>query len=222
MSSRSIVCSALAALFVSACGGGGGDGGSGDLPPDQTFDMNAAIATVLTQGVTYPNLHASFNGVDLYASVSFQPNSAASFRGMVYQRSVETLTMSSSVLPPETFTQTFFYSVDPTRLVGGIDQSGLQAAFILLQDLPTAGMAGQSGPYVHVIAYAEDNQTVVGENWVNWSLEQDAPGTALACLSWAFATSEVYEKDCFQIDPAGHVSGAAMTVYYEAATLEFR
>lgn len=236
MNARLTLCAATAAVFLAACGGGGGDdavplgggvplvdSGSGSVPPAaQTFDMNAAVGSVLAQGASFPNMRASLQGVDFGASVTYHPAVEGIFRGGVYKRSIRTVTMTASTASPLTSEDSVFFTLNPTRFTGYIGQDGMPAVLELMGDLPAAGMIGESGPYLHAIGYAADGQTVLGENWVTWSLEPDAGSTALACLSWAGDDRRVYIKDCLRTDATGRVSGATMTMYYDFGTLEFR
>lgn len=226
MSKRSGLAVVVAAAFLAACGGGGGGGGApdggGGVFPTPAYDMNAAVATVLSQGASFQNLRASAGGLDLTMSITYAPASDGAFQGVVYKRSVETLTISDSTQPrPDTFTGTYFYTLAPTRLVGGVDQTGFTMMFDPTGEFPRAGFIGESGPYAHVRGYEATGQAVP-DNFMGWSLDDAGAGLAWACMVWQLASGEMYEKDCFRIDQIGRISGAQATLYFDGQVLVFR
>jgi len=201
---------AVAAL-LSACGGGGGGDGS-PPPPDLTFNLDAAFANTLTQGISFPNLRASYNGVSFQLSISSTPTSDGVFLSQTYHRAIESSTVAINGQAGPVVSATLYFTLSPVTLVGGMDDAGL-TIFTPQASLPTAAHVGSSGPYTRADTYvSESNRTLLGQTVMSWSLEPDTATTAWACLVYSGMDGFQFEKDCYRIDAAGTIFNAKATM----------
>jgi hypothetical protein len=220
MNKKVAIAAAVVAL-LSACGGGGGGDGS-PPPPQTTFNLDAAFANTLTQGISFPNLRASWNGVAFQLSISSTPTSDGTFLSQTYRRAIESSTVSINGQPGPTATSTLYFTLSPVTLVGGMDSAGL-TIFTPQASLPTAASVGSSGPYTRADTYVSDsNRTLLGQTVMSWTLEPDTATTAWGCIVYSTMDGFQFEKDCYRIDAAGTIFNAKATMNFtDGTTLSF-
>lgn len=219
---KKTIAGVMMVALLSACGGGGGSDGL--PPPSETFNMDAALANVLSVGVNFTGLRATVEGNTFELSVSFYPTTDGPFLSQIHKRSIQTGSASVNGVGPVVTTQTIFYSLNPVQFVGAIDDMGLVTTFATTGNLPTSASVGQSGPFSQAVTYlSATDQTRVGETIVTWSLEPETPTTAWACLVMTAAGgASLSEKDCYLIDRAGNISAGMAVITVEGQTLVFR
>lgn len=217
----------VAASILSACGGGGG--GSADVPAAAaaTFNMDAAIASVLGAGFSASNLRASDAAGNNYVlSYAYSPAADGNFLGKTYKQAIQTTTVSRNGGAAAAASGTVFYTTNPTRLVSTINSQGYVSIHEPKTNLPTAGTVGQSGVYSSGNTYVSTSINVVlSTNTVVWSLESDTAATAFACMTTTTNLSvggSTLQKECYRISPAGQVSGAKITTVASGVTLAFQ
>ena len=210
------------AALLSACGGGGGGDGS-PPPPEATFNLDAAFANTLTQGISFPNLRASWNNVSFQLSIASTPTSDGVFLSQTYHRAIESSTVTINGQPGPAASSTLYFTLSPVTLVGGMDDAGL-TIFTPQGSLPTAASVGSSGPYTRADTYVSDsNRTLLGQTVMSWSLEPDTATTAWACIVYSSMDGFLFEKDCYRIDAAGTISNAKATMNLtDGTTLSFQ
>lgn len=219
MNKKVALAMAVAALLT-ACGGGGG--GGAPPPPEATFNLDAAFANTLTQGISFPNLRANWNGISFQLSIASTPTSDGVFMSQTYRRAIETSSVTINGQPGPVATSTLYFRLSPVTLVGGTDEMGL-TIFTPQASLPTAATVGTSGPYTRADTYvSETNRTLLGQTVMSWTLEPDTATTAWACLVYSDMQGVQFEKDCYRIDPAGSIFSAKATLNLpDGTTLSF-
>jgi hypothetical protein len=215
----------LALLF--GCGGGGGpvvpapEGDESVLPVIASYDMNAAFTRLLTTGARFSGLNGTFAGVPMQLELSFTPATDGLFQGQTYRRAIQSNIATAGGMQNST-SQTMYFTVSPVQLVGAIDDSGPLTVFAPQGTLPTAGTAGQSGPYAFATSYAStSSSTVIGQTRVTWELQPDTDTTVWACLTMTLVDGPLSEQDCFRLDAAGNVSGARAVLFVDGQTVVF-
>jgi hypothetical protein len=221
MNKKAAIAAAMVAL-LSACGGGGGGDGPAP-PPEAAFNLDAAFANTLTQGISFPNLRASWNNVSFQLSISSTPTSDGMFLSHTYHRAIQSSTVAINGQAGPVASSTLYFTLSPVTLVGGMDSAGL-TLFTPQASLPTAASVGSSGPYTRADTYVSDsNRTLLGQTVMSWSLEPDSTTTAWACLVYSGMDGFQFEKDCYRIDAAGTIFNAKATMNLtDGTTLSFQ
>jgi hypothetical protein len=219
---RKFALAVVAAALLSACGGGGGGGGGSPTPVGTTFNVDAAFANTLTQGISFPDLRADWNGVLFQLSIASTPISDGVFLSQTYRRAIQTSQAKANGEAGPLVTSTVYFTLAPVTLVGGIDESGF-TIFASQGLLPTAAHVGDSGPYTRADTYvSESDRTLLGQTLMGWSLEANDATTAWACLVYSGMDNVQFEKDCYLIDAAGTIFDARATMSFpDGTTLTF-
>lgn len=217
-----VLLTSVAVAALVACGGGG----SSEVAPPLTFNMDAALATALTNGLLISGLRASDSAGNAYSlSFSYAPVADGPFLGQTYKRVTQTVSMTRNGTNAPSTSATIFYTLNPARLVGIVNSQGNATVITPKTSLPTAATVGAQGTYSTANVFASTALgPLLGTSTVLWSLEPDAGPTALACLTTTSSLSSgtVSEKDCFRINPAGAVSGGKVTVTIGNQALTFQ
>ena len=203
---------------LSACGGGGGGGGNGP-PTEATFNVDAAFANTLTQGIESSNLRANWNGTSFQLSIASAPMTDGVFLSQTYHRATESSMVTINGLPGPLASSTLYFTLSPVTLVGATAAAEL-TIFTPEAALPTAAHVGSSGAYTRADAYvSESDRTLLGRTRMGWSLEPDTATTAWACLVYSGMDGFMFEKDCYRIDAAGTVFNARATMNFTDGTV---
>lgn len=220
-----LVC--LAAVLASACGGGGHD----DVTSPSTFDVNAAMASLLTQGMNFSDLKASSSisppGSTVISLVNNSYGLTFSFvpttdgervpGGEIFKKSVQTSSTAKNGVQLGASSATYYYKLNPTQLVADARSDGQVVSYASSGALPTAALVGQSGTF--------NTFTVTGAaatGVTTWSLEPDSASTAWACFTTTTTASAASpDKYCYRISPAGAISDAKVTITVDARVMTF-
>lgn len=96
--------------------------------------------------------------------------------------------------------------------MGSLDSNGYCQVASSSALPPATAMIGSSGPIAQFTVYTDcaAGASVVATGTTNWSLEQQG-GQSFFCLSTqtGYASGNDTEKDCFVIDPNGHIGSQA-------------
>jgi hypothetical protein len=201
------------ASLVSACGGGGGGSeqpGTGTTPG--TFNVQAVLSAFYQTPATYAlteSLTAAQTGssaVTLHAVDTFvpgvtpDPQVAAATSATMITTKVDPVTVDLGSTLPQSSTTTYYYAVEPFRLVARASNSAL-SYFTLGSELPTSASIGQSGLY----GTLGDN-TYGQAASVFWSVEAaETPGTAFVCLS--ITGRQISYEQCARVAANGAIIG---------------
>ena len=220
MTKRMLLAATVAAL-LSACGGGGGSGDA-TPPAPTTFNMEAAIASSLSTGVSFSGLQTTVNGNVLEFAFSYAPTTDGLFFGDSYKRSIFSSSIKLNGVVSGTGASTNYFSLNPVRVIGTTTSDGFTTKNAYDGTMPTNATVGQSGPYYHTNVSFTGDTAVVAQGTTTWSLEADTASTAWACLMTVDSTSPDWEKDCYRIDAAGQISGAKIVLFVQGQTVTFQ
>jgi hypothetical protein len=219
-------CALLCATVLAAACGGGGDSAPAPAPaPSATYDLNAALTSALSTGVSFSNLHATLNGVTYTLNGGFTPTTDGTLLGANFKRATETLTISQGATPIGTEITTLYYSLSPARVNLATTSGGELLVYQPKADLPTAASVGQSGALYTGTEYASPTISAVLATFATtWSLEADTNTTAWACLTTTTnaAGSASTAKLCLRTSPSGALSGAKLTTTVNGVAVTFQ
>lgn len=226
-----IVCT----LLATGCGGGidtslnlviGGP--TATQPQAQTFPLAAAVSAALQGG--HDEHLTAFDGFTQYTlDWHAEPGAQADFEG---QR-VSTMNYSNRIARNGVefagSTLTDYFDLMPFRPVGGVNHTlGTYDVASEQQSLPTTAVVGQSGPISKGARYSDVQKTrLVATSALGWSLYNDGPSTAWACMEVAIRWVDPghpasTESICYRIDTAGHVSSMRVGTTLDGKWLDFQ
>jgi hypothetical protein len=221
---KKLAFAAVLAALVSACGGGGSSDPA-STPPGVTFNIDAAVTTALTKGLSLSNLQGQIGASTYTLGETFtpQPDGSPLVNGTPYHSATQVYSIKSGGTTLSTGGARLYFSTGPVQL-RYTDASTYFEAYTQVAALPTGATVGQHGGWTTATMYASKfSTTPIGSDTVSWSLEPDTGSTAWACLSYVITGSVVGgEKDCYRIDPAGNISGARFTATVNGQVVTFQ
>ena len=223
---RKLIIGVALAGALTACGGGGGgsDGGPPPAPAPATFNADSALSSALTNGALISGLTGTdtVSNVKLTASLGYAPGTDTNFDGALQKRSIQTATVSAPGVTPQSAVTNIFYTTGPARFIGATSPTTF-TTYTAVDQLPTAGSVGQSGTFATGLIFSDAAKAIqLGTVTVAWSIEPDTASTAFACLTSTIAGTQVAEKDCLRIDPAGTILGGRVTLTGPAVNITFQ
>jgi hypothetical protein len=213
MSDRLRATRILAALmactgFLAGCGGG--SDAETTAPAAPVFNMDAAFSTLLQRGASF-DLTGTAYDTEYHETVTYAPEDPTPVLGDVYPTSRHSVTTWTTSFPTRgTTSEVLYYTLNPLRFAGSGSPS-LTLRYVWVSDLPTNGVAGQSGYFARGMddtaeGYVGGRQRVS----VTWSLAPtEAPDTVWACLTYLFDNG--YRSECLRIDAQGNILGARVS-----------
>ncbi|MCR2745691.1 hypothetical protein [Limnobacter parvus] len=223
----------LSAFILSACGGGG-DGSSPSAPvaPSEStlsFELNSAATNIYELPHTFYVNGRTQAGLDVSATLSFDPQPEATFEGQLSKISRLTFTQRKGNADPVVERFTRFFKFFPL-LITGATASGEKSGFNYFvptstSRLPASANVGSTGPVASGQFFTDASKRVQsGTGVITYSVEADTANTAFLCTHSTFQntfnTVRATQSECFRIRPDGTVIGLKLTLgVYDNDTL---
>jgi hypothetical protein len=220
---KNAILALAAAAALAACGGGGGTdtGGGGEPPPSLAFNLQAAVASTLNSPVSFTGLTGIAGSDTVVLDIAYAPQPDGAFQGQTYKRALETSTMTLNGALLQ-MGSTMLYYTPPANVVAATADPGFVTLVTPQGALPTSAFVGQSGAfYRSSTTLTIGGSTVpVGDTLATWSVEADSSSTAWGCITTTpVGTPSQWQKDCYRIDPGGHISAMRVTLFVDGQTL---
>lgn len=231
---------ALPISLLAACGGGGSSGSTPTptpIPSVTTFPVDGAFTNALTKGLSYTMTAKDTANNSYSLTFSYAPGQPKT-NTLIYPTALPTTTqtvlISKNGVASGNSSSDTYYSTGPLKLYGYASAtfSATQTSQSLLPATATLGSIGSfytatTNQQIPVQFATSSGTSIVTQSAV-WSLEQNTASLAWLCINTtstptSYPNNHQTEKDCYQIDAAGNVSGMKIDLTtYAGVTLQFR
>ena len=222
-----------ATLVLSACGGGGAASPApspapapaptpapapAPTPAPAGFNLNAALASIYTNGVTTRTVSARAADTSLVTQkITITPAPDAMFAGVLRKavtKTVETIvTASNGNQQILNDVRTVYFTVSPTfQIIGSIAGTGAYTEFVARAGLSSNAALGDTGELSSSVTYVDSSKaTISSTSSVTWAMEAD---TSTGTSSYVCIISDATERpngtkikggECYQIDRSGNL-----------------
>lgn len=227
MKIKTTLATALSAVFLSACGGGGG----GDVSPSpvalSTFPLDTAYTQVATAGISLNG--TAIDGADTWTmSLSVTPAADETFEGATAKKSVQSLTIKKNGATVVSSSGESFFNIGPFKPKGlKLNDGSYGVQTVASGVLSNVAKVGDTGSLGVTTLYSNSSKSsVLFTQEGTWTLEADTATTAYGCSNITVKNTSgaviTTTSGCYKIDTNGTVKGLKYTLAVAGKTLVFR